>query len=498
MKKTNFVKDSWLYLPVLILFLNFLYRLIDQSKLLFYFPLDYVNDVSSYMAQLHFLKVCGFLEFCSYWYNGFTAFQTTPPGWFFFALPFYNLFGDVKIATYFTLVLSFILAFLVIYTAGSKFGFSKFQRIAFFSFMFMTALSVGSFIRLGRVHELFSWVWFLAFAFFVLYYKDKKFTRASLFIMPAFSMVLLSYQSVGVLASLLFLSLFLVKKGLEKFYVILYFAGSVLLSSFWVIPFFRASSAGLSVAEQLQNAWLWQFTREQLITNMAAFVLPILLFVLFYFYWRSNKKSKTELYFFLPILVLGLLYLLRLTPFIPIFKNIFPDPYITFFLFFTLFFFFSLDYRSLKRSIVQIIPWMLLFAAIFSVLLNIFHTPAFIIPDEKEHLDLLPLFEQFEGSFLLFGDYPTTIYPKAIYSYIPIYHNLSTPFGWYPHMKERSYFEKFSELDNYLSMECNTLSSELRFFNTTHLIGYGVACEKFDNCNFEILNKSGEFCLYKV
>ena len=108
------LKSYWLYLPILVMLFYFIYRLINQSQLLFYFPLDYFNDVSSYMAQLHFLKVCGFLNFCPYWYNGFISFVSTPPAWFFFALPFYNLFGDVKAATYFTMLLSFVFAFIII------------------------------------------------------------------------------------------------------------------------------------------------------------------------------------------------------------------------------------------------------------------------------------------------------------------------------------------------------------------------------------------------
>lgn len=492
------LKDKWFYLPIVILLVHFIYRLIDQSQLLFYFPLDYFNDVSSYMAQLHFLRECGFLGYCSYWYNGFIAFQATPPAWFFFALPFYYLFGDVKVATYFTIILSFFLAFLVIYVAGKKFEISKVQSIAFFSFMFMTSLSVGSFIRLGRVHELFAWIWFLVFAFLVLYYRNRNFDKHSLWIMPTFSLILLSYQSVGVMASLLFLCLFIVKPNQERVYVVVYFFGSLLLSSFWLVPFLKASFVGLSIAEQSQNAWLWQFTREQIVTNLAAFLLPVLLSIFFYFYWKSNKKSRNELYFFLPLLILSALYFFRLTPFIPIFSNIFPDPYLTFFLFFTLFFFFNIDYKIFSMKLFRFVPFILLLAVILSVFINISHTPEFIVPDRQEHKDLLYLFDDFEGSFLLFGDYPTTIYPKAVYSYASIYYDLKTPFGWYPHMKEKAYFESFSRLDNYNKMNCESFDNELKYFNTTHVIGYSPACEKFYDCGFKYINKSGGFCLYSI
>ena len=78
------IPDRWLYIPIILLAINFVYRLADQSQLLFYFPLDYTNDISSYMAQLFFLDKCGFHAFCPYWFNGFTTFQFTSPAWFFF------------------------------------------------------------------------------------------------------------------------------------------------------------------------------------------------------------------------------------------------------------------------------------------------------------------------------------------------------------------------------------------------------------------------------
>ena len=95
----NNKKYNWVfYLALILLFANFIYRLIDQSKLIKYFPLDYNNDGSSYMAQLFFMKVCGFHSYCSYWYNGFTAFLHSPPGWYFFTLPILEIFGKVNIA----------------------------------------------------------------------------------------------------------------------------------------------------------------------------------------------------------------------------------------------------------------------------------------------------------------------------------------------------------------------------------------------------------------
>src|SRR3989344_9622784 len=100
------IKDYYLYFPILILGVYLIYRLIDQSQIISIFPLDKYNDWSSYMAQLYFLKECGFHNFCQYWYNGFISFQITQPGWYFFVYPLYLITNNVQITAYLSLIIS--------------------------------------------------------------------------------------------------------------------------------------------------------------------------------------------------------------------------------------------------------------------------------------------------------------------------------------------------------------------------------------------------------
>ena len=87
-KKTNqYVElDKYLIIPIIILAIVMIYKLIDYSKLVAVFPLDYTNDISAYMAILFFLKTCGFHNLCPYWYNGFMTFYLSNPGCYFFCL----------------------------------------------------------------------------------------------------------------------------------------------------------------------------------------------------------------------------------------------------------------------------------------------------------------------------------------------------------------------------------------------------------------------------
>ena len=87
--KNNILEGVWILVPILIFASYLLYRLYDQSAVLFFFPLDYSNDLSSVMAQLYFLAEYGFHAIIPHWYNGsFQLFQFYYPGWFYFVLPF--------------------------------------------------------------------------------------------------------------------------------------------------------------------------------------------------------------------------------------------------------------------------------------------------------------------------------------------------------------------------------------------------------------------------
>src|SRR3990167_7651768 len=155
--KFNNIKDFYLYIPIIILGAYFIFRLINQSQIITTFPLDKYNDWSSYMAQLHFLKECGFHNFCSYWYNGFINFQINQPGWYFFIYPLYLITNNVQITAYLSLIITYLLSFIAIYFNRLKLGLSKIKVLAFFLFLFGNAVAIGNYIRVGKIHELFGW-----------------------------------------------------------------------------------------------------------------------------------------------------------------------------------------------------------------------------------------------------------------------------------------------------------------------------------------------------
>src|SRR3989344_448025 len=112
------IKNKLLYIPIIILGINLIIRIINQSKVIKQFPLDLTNDWSSYIALLFFLKDCGFHNFCPYWYNGFITFKLVPPGWYFFSYLINIITNNYLITAFISMVLIFLFGFVIMYKFG--------------------------------------------------------------------------------------------------------------------------------------------------------------------------------------------------------------------------------------------------------------------------------------------------------------------------------------------------------------------------------------------
>ena len=494
---TRDMPDTWFYAPIIFLGINFIFRLINQAKILWQFPLDMVNDMSSYMAQLFFLRACGFHALCSYWYNGFTTFHVTPPGWYFFTLPLYLLFGDVKIAAYASMLLIFCIAFFAILYFGKRFSWSIPKRISFFLFFFANAIAIGNFIRLGRVHELFAWLAFCIFAFIILFYKDRPLHNKFFLVSIFYALIIISYLAIGIMSTLLFLGLFLAKKDArDNIKIIIAGLLGFLLSAFWTIPFLLHLPQSFIPYER--NAeWLLDFSSAHLLTNIAAFIIPALFLIAFYFYYTSHGKKQHDLLFYSPLIILAILLFTRLIVLVPILNDIWQDPYLIFFIFFTLYLFFSTRFAQTPQCLKTPIPYGILAFTLLSVSISIFITPYF-----AEHTaadtDLIQLFPSVHHQFAYFTESGDTPYVKAVYSYAPAYYNLTTPGGWYHHLKTPAYLDQFEAFNTaFFNHDCSTFLSFSDQLHTRSFITHDEDCAFLDACGLEHIKTQGIFCLYE-
>lgn len=488
-KRFKEIPRKWLYLPILILAINFIIRLINQSKIIKQFPLDFVNDVSAFIAELHFLVVCGFHNFCPYWYNGFVNFQLSTPGWHFFTYPIYLIFNDYLKAVYISIVLIFLLSFIVIYKFGAINKIGKEKRFLFFFLLFTNAAAIGNYIRLGRLPEFFSFFLFVLFAFIILYYKNKKLDWKFFLLIPIYSLIIFTHPTFAVISSFLWISIFLVKDWKSKFMIGASVLASLILISFWLLPYVTNfyDSAGISkpIGENLLR-----FEGQFLLENIASLIIPVVFLFVFFLYIKKRKYDKKELLFYSPIIFIALLLLSRLSAFIPVMKYVYADVYMGFLIFFTLFIFFK-NFKINKKFFIAITV-----IAILSVLINFLHTPWFSEHTQLEK-DTLEIMNDIDTSFLMTDAYSRTSYGKAYYSYAPIYLNITTPSGW-AKVAEFDYYNNLREFSSSVkNKDCNILRKKAIELNNDYVISYNEDCGFLETCNLTKINQINNVCLYK-
>tara|TARA_Y100000310_G_scaffold339097_2_gene430704 strand:- start:5210 stop:6691 length:1482 start_codon:yes stop_codon:yes gene_type:complete len=489
----NTLKRTTPYLipfTIILLALTLLIKLIDQLKLLISFPGGFINDLSSYLAQLYFLDVCGFHQFCSYWYNGFTAFLITPPGWYFFTYPLYLLFGDVKIATYLSMILILLFSYLIIHHFGKKLQIPPLQRVLFFLLLFANANAIRGLFRSGRPHELLAWFLFLLLFFITLIYFNKKITSSFYFTSIIYAFLIITYFSVAIYAGLLFLSLFLVKKNKEKLQIVITVIIGFLLSSFWFVPFLK-NIKGTFITTFYPSEWLLVFSMNSLFKQLGAILFPLAFFFVFYITWKQQKKNKKLLLFYTPFIILAALLFFRLTPFIPVLRNIPPTQYFTLFILLT-----GYLLITLKQQKTYLLLGLSIVALISTVIVLFFTTPYEVHNQDTQ--DLIELFPYIEGRYIALDLAPKEIYAKPLSAYAAIYHNLDNTLGWYPHVKEQTYFEKVSKLKQaFRERNCAETIKRLKQLNTTTILTH-AGCDFLAKCEMQKVVEKHDYCAYSI
>ncbi len=490
------LEKKWLYLPIILLLLFLIVKLTEKTQIVNEFPFDRTNDLSSYMGNLYFLHEYGYHELVPNWYNGmYKLFEVYPPAWYYFTYPFYLITGKVESAAMLSIFLMLVIGFILIWKLGAKFGLSRIERTAFFAFVFANPMAIGNFIRLGRPHELFAWISFIAFFFILLKYKDRKLDRNFLWIIIPYSLVLLSHTGVFVLTDTLFLSLILIKNWREWKYLILSGLVAALLTSFWWIDFLKGLARGSVLAEIYSfSQRLLSLRPDYIVENVTSLITPIAFLIIFYFFYKTNKDRK-ELLFFLPHLILAGLFLTRIITFIPVYNRIYPDIYNMLFIISGSYLLFKIDYAKIGAMWRNLIITGLVFLPILAIIAYLVLIPGFVhhTQDDKETLELL---EQVEGKFLILN---SSSLAQAFYTYGAVYHNLSTPFGWSDPSVPADYVNRLYRVQTLAEKDnCKELVNELKYFNTTSVITYREYCEVLKICRLKEKIKKEHSCLYLV
>ena len=125
------------------------------------------------------------------------------------------------------------------------------------------------------------------------------------------------------------------------------------------------------------------------------------------------------------------------------------------------------------------------------------HTPYFINHSEHDK-EIISLLSKIDGKFIMISTPPNS-YSFAYYSYAAIYHNLSTPDGWYRHMMDE---ESINNIDNmyfsFLNKDCNGFLTYSKKIGTEEVIGYLEDCELLSQCGLKEKIKKDYVCLFTL
>ena len=322
-----------------------------------------------------------------------------------------------------------------------------------------------------------------------MYYKDKKLDWKFFSLIPIYSLIIFTHPTFAVISSFLWISILLVKNWKSRFIIGTTILTSLILISFWLIPYITNfyNSGGISkpIGENLLI-----FSGSFLLENIASIIIPIIFLLVFFAYIKKKEYNKKEILFYSPIIIIDLLLLFRISAFIPVFKYIYADVYMGFLIFFILFIFFK-NFKINKKILIGITALVVL-----SVLINFLHTSWFTEHTQLEK-DTLKIMKDINTSFLMTDSYSRTSYGKAYYSYAPIYMNITTPSGW-AKVANLNYYNKLKKFSNSVkNQNCNSLIESAKILNNDYIISYNKDCNFLKMCNLKKINQINNVCLYK-
>jgi hypothetical protein len=500
-QRKEWLDDRWFYLAVILLAIFFLFKLINQSQIILQFPLDQNNDLSGHVAHVFFLAKYGFHGYVPNWYNGYLNFLLYPPVWAFTAFLLYKMMGNLLLGIYTSHILIYALGLLIFLLLGKISGISKTKILFLYLMVYANPISIGNFVKLGRLPELLGLTLFILFFIVMLHFKDNKINRNFLWISVLYAAILLSHPAFFIISSFFVISLFLMKRGKQKISIIIMFFITLLLSSFWLIPFIIASKETALTQDKgyIGLSRLLDFRKEFFFDNLFSFILPVVFWFVFYFYYKSlEKKEKIkELTFYSISLIFSIFFFSRIAAFIPIINHPYPDSYNIFLIFVSVFLFFQTSgesFMGFKRHIKILIilsPFLLIIPSMIFV-------PNFR-PNNDIDKQVIKLLPSVTGKFLIYHlPYPTS--SESFYAYAAVYYNLSTPSGWYPQIASQKLLEDISNLGREIRKEgvdCEKISNLMLKVNAREVITYQDYCNNLEKCG-KLIKSEKDVCLISI
>lgn len=491
-------KEFYIISSVILLLAYLIIRLINQSQMIAIFPIDaFANDYSSHISRLWFLAEYGTGPI-PFWYNGnFLVLSHYPPLWYVMSLPLYWITKNPQAAAYFSLVMMYIVSLIVILFFGKTQNLSRAKSFALFSFFFINPIAIGYFLRLGKLPEMLGWLFSFLFLLLLFYYKERKLDWKFIFFIPLYTLIHYSHILVFIVVSIPVIGLFLIKGKKERIII----AVSAIATSITTYPFWSIFIKGMSenkIGSYFSLQWLVQ--PGNTVDKITSIIIPLIFMVIFYLYYQTIKQNKQEsrkeLVFYLPIILLGILYATRLACFIPFINRPTPDTYNLLFIFLFSFLFLKTDFSRINMQ--RYVQTALIIAVTAGIILSAALTPWFQ-PHTSEVKDTLKILEDVDSKFIILKE-PPSVSGRSVYSYAPIYLNLSTPSGWAPLNITSEYSELLSSPNRALNEKnCTLLKESMKSLKTYEVVTFNDYCDFLrKTCQFNKKSQINNVCLYRM
>jgi len=283
------------------------------SLILFYRPLFSTEplglDTLGHLSKVSYLKIYPLADWDMSWYSGTLFLKLYSPLFYYLAALFPNPIVAANCLSFLSIVLTSLgIYFIIRYKTENE------KMAALCGVAYLTTLSISYYwISTGNLPYFFA-LWTLPFSLLFLEKsmaekRKKDFVLYSLF----FAIGILTHIVVGFLTGLFMIIRFLFNYSLAKSIkrMLLYGIITILMASFWFIPFLFYSSPGEKYAGYVPEITQLFGFGDKIAWGLHAGGIGILavIFIISLFFFNKYYKNKTIISYLVFILLLGFLYL---------------------------------------------------------------------------------------------------------------------------------------------------------------------------------------------
>jgi len=298
-------------------------------------------------------------------------------------------------------------------------------------------------------------------------------------------LLLLAHPAEFIFLAVLLFSFVFFTKTKNRIFVLLIFVSTAILDAFFLIPYFENKKyfylghyIGLS-----QNMFTIDFS-----------LLGHIIFIATSLYFFAKKRN----HIFIPFTILAIMNIFGLSSFIPIINQPMNCQYNIIFLILTAYMILTNTYK-INYNLKFLLITALVISNLFSFFNVLSYTDKTNIFDTK-YAELFTFSSNINGTLMgLFEDNKS---PSEYYSFLAynvILFNLTTVDFWFTQQTPTELFDvKNNIFEHFKNGNCSAAINFSKNINISYFISDIPYCQKLENCNIKIVDRTSNFCLLKI